>query len=869
MAQLARIIAALWLLLQLAAAIPDSNELIRVPREVWEPEHLAKRDDDPKSLVNLSESEKFVWASTDKPNSKAIVISMVAWSKQNERILDMDKFSFALQSANCKPEQASLKFKNPLVYAAAKIVWNWVNFNDLRSFVLVPDWRGCGKDKSYDPLVVSRVTFDDKTLSVKLVAVKSTWKKVMNTWVLDFGEVILGGKGKRDIIPDLDKKFRLNVDATLPTKIFEWKRNKGVLNATLTANCNDCGVQGTLIFAGHVEASLGLGGVDIDKFEISVRPERLQAGVNLGLDFVGHVDWRGLTGKAPEAEITLLEIPVSGWNIPGIFEFGPRIQLNAGYGIDYIGGQASASAGIVARIPDSSIAKVDLLAEDKVQISGWTPTIETQPLEIQAQIDAQARLYTEITLSVSLTVLDDNGFGVDLAFKVPQVTVTLGAGLDTNGFCKAGGSIFGVSIEAKVGVDLGLEGWKELDGDKEKLFDVTLFKKDDLYTFPRICLSVDKLSPGYCYAEEADEDYDKTEDDEEGELKRRGRAIAIRNTRFDLASRQAPGDRKYYALCDSSKANTIPVLQYHGPTELKDNVKIPIIVPEVPCPDNSEDCEPDTSIAILQGDDTADERAIVQTDNADGDYTKRKWATEHIYEANWIRGYLDFLQKKFNNGNAGGKCDAAMINSFFKVKPVNVPHPPQASTPETYIMALMQQMGTIYTEEERMAVLPMKQNNLKFAMFADRKKPKNLITWFKKGAHQGDTITHHRRSCGLARIVATCKYMNEPVIRNGLVATIKGVEAVLEAMDNHDDAKRANFSFKAAHKEFIVDLYKEAIKYTREKLKEYALFMEQDSGAMDKLPDDIEDQVEEIAAADVDNDNAWKKYCPADFKHDW
>lgn len=85
--------------------------------------------------------------------------------------------------------------------------------------------------------------------------------------------------------------------------------------------------------------------------------------------------------------------------------FGPNIQINAGFQVDYIGGSASVTTGISAVIPDSSIAKVDLAAKKPVQISGWLPQIRTQPVEIQAQIDAEVHLYTEIAVAVTLEVL--------------------------------------------------------------------------------------------------------------------------------------------------------------------------------------------------------------------------------------------------------------------------------------------------------------------------------------------------------------------------------------------------------------------------------------------------------------------------------
>ncbi|KAI9371942.1 hypothetical protein BJX61DRAFT_543153 [Aspergillus egyptiacus] len=133
MPTLAVLVAALWLLrLQLVAAAPTYNEPLReIPNDT--------------TSVDLADHETFMWASTDVPHPKAVVVSMVAYSKQDERILDMDKFTFALQSASCTAEDFSVKFKHVLIYKAAKIAWGWVNYNNMRSFVLVPDWKGCGR----------------------------------------------------------------------------------------------------------------------------------------------------------------------------------------------------------------------------------------------------------------------------------------------------------------------------------------------------------------------------------------------------------------------------------------------------------------------------------------------------------------------------------------------------------------------------------------------------------------------------------------------------------------------------------------------------------------------------------------------------
>ncbi|KAL5339944.1 hypothetical protein BJX70DRAFT_397184 [Aspergillus crustosus] len=855
--------AALWLSLQHVVASPTYSELVRVPRDIWDT-NLGKRDDVDIASIGLSDHETFKWASTDAPHSKAVVVSMVAYSRQDERILDMDKFSFALDTASCTEEDFSVKFKHVLIYKAAKIAWEWVNYNDLRSFVLVPSWKGCGKDKSHDPWVVTKVQFDDKTQKVIFEATQSSWKKVMNTFILDFGEVVLGeeNNNKRDIIPDLDEKFRLNLEATLPEQIFKWEVRTGALNGTLTANCDECGTAGTLVFAGHVEASLSWDGVDIDKFEISVTPQGVQAHVGLSLEFEGELDFRKFT--RPSQELEILEIPVSGWNIPGIFEFGPRILLNAGYVIDYVGGSASVSTGITARIPDSATAKLDLLSEDKLEISGWAPIIETDPLEIQAMIDAQARLYTEIALSVSLTVLDDNGFGVDLSLKVPEVTVTTTAGLDTNGFCEGGGNPWGVNVDASVGANLKLEGWKELDGSKDILFDATLFEKEDLYEFPQFCLSFGELSEGYCLPEAPEDDdvFEELTEEEIAEDDEMGEPLLIRST-TDLSTyvkRQRQSSRKRIFLdCGTGRDYKYRVLQYNGPTALQTNVNVPIVLPEVSCNAGERGCVPDTGIKVL----TTNDRAAVFI-KEDGD--SRTWSTEHLYEGNWIKEFLGFLHtEKFGNG---ATCSPHVAQFFDKTKKptANVPKPTQAQPPNTYVRSLLQNLGTVYTETERMVLLPQKQNNHKYNIFAKNE----LVAYFYQDKDsQGTDNNHERRTCDLARIVTTCKYMDYEFSRKGLLATVVALEGVLAEMDKDPNIGKPDpdFSFVEAHKEWFNRTYVEGIEHARTKLADYATWITGNPKGeqWDDLSDQAQAEIEELAGGSPD----WNKYCPSAPREDW
>jgi hypothetical protein len=329
---------------------------------------------------------------------------MVVYSKQDEKILDLDKVAFALESVTCGDKMV-LKFNNKLFYAAAKFAWNWVNYNDLRSFVVVANWKGCGDPKARNPWVVSNAAFADKTTTITLDSVQSTWQKVSNSYNMDFGDIVLGsgGKSKRWLDFDLSKAFTVDLSSSFPSEIANWSMTTPYVDAYLAIECEDCGTQGTLQFAGHIEGSV-FGG--IDKFEVSATPHGIAAHLGLSLTFHGEVDFDTL--PAPGDEFTLLELPLpSGWRVPGVLQFGPNVKINAGYTIERIVGDARVSTGITASVPDDSVAKVDLASKNPVEISGWIPEIETDPLEVSVQIDATAHVYTEVAVAASIEVLGE------------------------------------------------------------------------------------------------------------------------------------------------------------------------------------------------------------------------------------------------------------------------------------------------------------------------------------------------------------------------------------------------------------------------------------------------------------------------------
>lgn len=86
------------------------------------------------------------------------------------------------------------------------------------------------------------------------------------------------------------------------------------------------------------------------------------------------------------------------------------------------------------------------------------------------------------------------------------------------------------------------------------------------------------------------------------------------------------------------------------------------------------------------------------------------YIAEHVYEGNWVKAYLDHLYKNFfkDSGDVGCKDE---VNAFGKTPiSINTPDPKSATN---YSEALMQNLGTIYTANERLALFSQEQNQKK------------------------------------------------------------------------------------------------------------------------------------------------------------
>lgn len=212
---------------------------------------------------------------------------------------------------------------------------------------------------------------------------------------------------------------------------------------------------------------------------------------------------------------------------------------------------------------------------------------------------------------------------------------------DLNGFCEPGEDVFGVKIDSTVGANLALEGWAEVDGDRNTLAQVTLVDAPDLYTFPQVCFAFGDLSEGYCLAERDAEDEESSTGSNNNN--KRGAALPAPSktepdsitttTEHHLKPRQSiDKNRSYQLACDEEGKYIINALKYYPPSSIRTNTNVPIIKPGVECAD-TKDCVPDTGITVITK--NKQDRAVVRKDNND-DNEPRMWACMSLPSASHI-----------------------------------------------------------------------------------------------------------------------------------------------------------------------------------------------------------------------------------------
>jgi hypothetical protein len=303
-----------------------------------------------------------------------------------ELIISMERFSSMLKDVSCSDDMI-LTFNSNESYSNAVASWDWVNFNENRTFIMIANYPGCGAAKSRQPWVISNAAYDPANLAVHLNATEKTWKEVAHTYSLDFGRYSPpASTHRRQYNGDPSFSIDLNhgITATVPT---------GSSNITLTCTC---GTQGKLVLDGHIESA----GLKITVFTVTAKPVGIEADLTMGLS-VSNTDpdlqWKPDPWK-------LLSIPIGGFSIPDIITIGPALDIGFGVVLTAAKSTATISQTVKAVIPNSATAEVSLAGARDATFSGWEPQFQVEPPKVDLNISASAEAYGLASLDIGIDI---------------------------------------------------------------------------------------------------------------------------------------------------------------------------------------------------------------------------------------------------------------------------------------------------------------------------------------------------------------------------------------------------------------------------------------------------------------------------------
>ena len=398
-------------------------------------------------------------------NPDAVLANFTIYTPDDhENILSMEKFSGMLSAVSCSNTALQLSFKDDSDFDYAQRIWDWVNAHNNNSFVLVTGQGDCGANTDREPFRVNSIVYDTSGRTANLQGIALTWASAAHTYDLHVGHISAPGSGvsRRDYTKDWSLDFAHNFSTSKT-----W--SKGPFSIGLDASGS--GVAGEFDFELDVKTTVF---VPTDVV-VKLQPKGVSATAMAKLS---------LSGDLPDSSfgesVNVLSITLDEFQIPKILQIGPTLDIALGILAGPISGGASVTGGVTVSIPDSAIIELDLLHSSNNQFSGWTPSGEILPWEVDANVSGTVQVYAEPDLNLEASILD-YGYEIGLGMKLPYVQAELDALYSSTGACPSNSlphHIFGVKLTPEIGASLFIEASKANDlGDP-------LFNKTIAVSFP-------------------------------------------------------------------------------------------------------------------------------------------------------------------------------------------------------------------------------------------------------------------------------------------------------------------------------------------------------------------------------------------------
>jgi hypothetical protein len=332
-----------------------------------------------------------------------VMVNLTLATGESQMILSMDHFKEELQDVDCDGSLV-LTFKSESTYQDAINDWEWVNFNDQRTFVMIVNYGDCSPESGRQPWVVSAASYDNSKFKVRFTAVQTEWYDLTNPYEISWGSyapatgsALAARWNPFDVIDDLtsanwNPKFDVSLAHSIPATLWEKSTSSGL---DLSIGCDSCGTTGKLTIAGKLKGSLLR--LSIDEAYVEATPS------NVGAEFNPTFTVSGELSSEWKKSWEIVKVPLSTFSIPLVFSVGPELRLSAGFELSAVQGSATVKTGISAKIPDSASAKVDFHGSD-THVDGWKPVITTKPITLEAQVQGTLTIYTAVGVDIGMTI---------------------------------------------------------------------------------------------------------------------------------------------------------------------------------------------------------------------------------------------------------------------------------------------------------------------------------------------------------------------------------------------------------------------------------------------------------------------------------
>ncbi|KAJ5036333.1 hypothetical protein EN45_038440 [Penicillium chrysogenum] len=376
------------------------------------------------SVFDRLSKDSYYWSASQNGH-KTLANLTVDVGDDEANIVSMEKFGHLLKSVDCTDNGMVVEFEDTRAFGYTQRGWQWVNDDDDRKLILVMGSKQCGWNSHRTPFIVSSIAFDKPSLKAKLSGVVTDWKRLFRNYEITVGKAPESSTSRRDWDSEASLSFNHKIPLSQSIPI-----PGGDLSVDIS--CEGCETKGSFDFGVHIKTTYGTP----KSASITLSPNGVSASLTPRLGLSGNI-----TNEIAD-EFELISIPVQGISIPGgVLELGPEVVFSFGYQIGPVRGSAGISSGVTLSLEDSAELEIDFLSPD-VSAGGWTPQVETEPMEMDAKIEAGAEIYTKAEVQFSASILDQ-GYEAGVNLK-PYLGANIAVSTDK-----------GLGVDVNLGADLG------------------------------------------------------------------------------------------------------------------------------------------------------------------------------------------------------------------------------------------------------------------------------------------------------------------------------------------------------------------------------------------------------------------------------